>query len=464
MNQDYFFERMPIAGVDISTNHRKIIKGSRLGGDSRTVEVLERFESRSMHGQIPLVWSRAHDYNVYDEFGNKWIDFTSTIFVANIGHSNKHLENRLIEQIKNELIASYAYPVQIRAEYIKKLIQFVGPPFEKAFLLSAGTETTEAAIKLMRMNGKKNKKRRGGIVVFSGNWHGRTLGAQLLSNNKAQKDWIYSHDPDIFYLPFPYPWETTEEGAAEFFETSFGELRSLGIEPSLDVCGFMLETFQGWGAFFYPKNFVKRIRETANKIDALLCFDEMQSGFARTGKAFGYQHYEVEPDLICCGKGMGGGFPLSGVIGRTEIMDLPSVGNMSSTHSGNPLSCAAGLAVIEEIERLNLIDESKKKGEYLALLLDKICLQFPNIIKGNYGNGLIRSLVFYPEINLCSGQMISGSRLASKIVDLCFHLGVLFVHTGRESIKLGPPLTTPMAAIEEAIEVLFHAISETINA
>lgn len=453
MSVDYEFERMPIAKIQIETQHRRINMGTPLGGNKSTLDILECVESRSMHGQIPLVWDRAFDYNVFDEFGNKWIDFTSTIFVANVGHSNKHLLNRMKQQIDHELIASYAYPVQIRAQYMKKLIEFAGPPFEKAFLLSAGTETTEAAIKLMRMNGKKFNKRRGGIVVFTGNWHGRTLGAQQLSSSSAQKDWIYSHDPDIFYLPFPYPWEVTEATASEFFASSFAELQNQKIDPFLDICGFMLETFQGWGAFFYPNSFVRKVREKSIEIGALLCFDEMQSGFARTGKAFGFQHYDVNPDLICCGKGMGGGFPLSGVIGKSEIMDLPTVGNMSSTHSGNPLACAAGLAVLEEIERLNLIEKSNLDGQILERGLEDLVKTFPEFLHSTHGKGLIRSLIFTDT------NKDSGSKLASKVVRNAFMHGVLLVHTGRESIKFGPPLTIPSTAIKESLEVLYDSLT-----
>jgi len=454
MSGDFEFERMPIADVQIETQHRKINIGTPLGGTKSTLDVLDRVESRSMHGQIPLVWDRAFDYNVFDEFGNKWIDFTSTIFVANIGHSNKHLMERLKEQIDQELIASYAYPVEIRAQYIERLVKFAGPPFEKAFLLSAGTETTEAAMKLMRMNGKKAKKRRGGIVVFTGNWHGRTLGAQQLSSNQSQKDWIYSHDPDIFYLPFPYPWEVTEINAPEFFDKSFSTLEKSGIDPNLDICGFMLETFQGWGAFFYPNSFVQRIRKKADELEALLCFDEMQAGFARTGKAFGFQHYGVEADLICCGKGMGGGFPLSGVIGRAEIMDLPSVGNMSSTHSGNPLACAAGLAVIDEIERLNLIEKSNQDGVMLEMGLQRLVDQFPGTLHSTHGKGLIRSLIFRDS------DKANASRLANLVAEDAFKNGLLLVHTGRESIKLGSPLTIPTSAIKEALDVLKQGLSK----
>jgi 4-aminobutyrate aminotransferase-like enzyme len=127
----------------------------------------------------------------------------------------------------------------------------------------------------------------------------------------------------------------------------------------------MIETFQGWGAIYYPKEYVKLLFKICKKNNILITFDEMQSGFARTGYKFGYEYYGVKPDLICCGKGMGGGIPISGVIGKKNLMDLPEVGNMSSTHSANPLACYAGLAVLEEINKKKLLQNTKDKEKIL---------------------------------------------------------------------------------------------------
>jgi 4-aminobutyrate aminotransferase-like enzyme len=154
----------------------------------------------------------------------------------------------------------------------------------------------------------------------------------------------------------------------------------------------MLETFQGWGAVFYPNDFVKAIEKTCRQNDILLAFDEMQAGFGRTGKNFGYQHYGVQPDLIACGKGMGGGVPLSGVIGRAEIMDLPEVGNMSSTHSANPLVCAAGLAVIEELERRDLVESAKDKGNIFQAELENLKIKYKDIEAYNI---IIKNTIIY---------------------------------------------------------------------
>ncbi len=452
---DYSFSRVPVAVPQIKTLHREIKTSIPAPGTQEILARLDAHESRSMHGQLPIVWHRAKDFNIYDMAGNCWIDFTSTIFVANVGHSNPRVITALKGALDQPLMSCYAYSNENRAEYHEKLVAFAGKPFEKAFLLSAGTEATEAALKLMRMQGQKIGKRRRGVICIEGNWHGRTLGAQMMSSNLAQRDWIGYQDADIHHIPFPYPWLVDEDNAVEFLIKGLKRLADQGIDLAQDVCGFMLETFQGWGAVFYPQAFVKAIEAVCRENNILLAFDEMQAGFARTGKAFGYQHYEVTPDLICCGKGMGGGVPLSGVLGRAEIMDLPDVGNMSSTHSANPLVCAAGLAVLAEIEARNLIDETARKGELLFTALHGLQSKFPDRLHRILGKGLIAAVLLKdPKTGEPDGAF------TSKVAERCMQKGLLVVHTGRESIKIGPPLTITDAALLEGVDVLGEAIAE----
>lgn len=440
----------------VSTPHRLIKTSIPAPGTREVLERLESSESRSMQGQLPLIWDRAEDFNVFDIAGNRWIDFTSTIFVANIGHSNPRVTAALKTALDQPLYSCYAYPNETRARYLEKLMAFAGEPFEKAFLLSAGTEATEAALKLMRMYGQQQGKRRRGIVCIEGNWHGRTLGAQMMSSNLAQRDWIGYQDADIHHIPFPYPWALDGRSGEAFLADGLRRLQASGIDLTKDVCGFMLETFQGWGAVFYPEDFVQAIEGLCRKYDILLTFDEMQAGFGRTGKAFGYQHYGVTPDLISCGKGMGGGVPLSGVIGRAEVMDLPEIGNMSSTHSANPLVCAAGEAVLEELESRNLIAETVRKGDLLFDALRRLQQKFPDYISDHIlGRGLIAAVLFR---NHRTGE--PDGPFTSRVAERCMQKGLLVVHTGRESIKLGPPLTITDSALLEAVDVIEESVAE----
>jgi len=451
----YSFSRSSKTVPFVQTQYRSIQTSLPAPGTEKTLQDLDFYESRSMHGQLPIIWDRAENFSVFDGAGNRWIDFTSTIFVANVGHSNPNVIAAIKNTLDNSIFSCYAYANKIRAEYLKRLIDFAGEPFEKAFLLSAGTEATDAALKLMRMYGQSKKKRRRGIICIEGNWHGRTLGAQMMSGNLKQREWIGYQDNDIHHIPFPYAWSLNENNPEEFLNDALNKLLAKGIDLKADICGFMLETFQGWGAIFYPKEFVKAIESICRKNDILLAFDEMQSGFGRTGHIFGFQHYDVTPDLICCGKGMGGGIPLSGILGRAEIMDLPDTGNMSSTHSANPLVCAAGLAVIEEIENKNLVSEATRKGEILFSALNKLRKNHSNHILDISGRGLIAAILFcHPK----TGK--ADNVFASKVAELCMQKGLLVVHTGRESIKIGPPLTISDEALLEGVDVINEAIFE----
>lgn len=455
----YIFSMTPKVVPKFKTKHRIILSMIPAPGTSEVFSRLENVESRSMHGQLPIVWNKAIDFNVFDIAGNKWIDFTSSIFVANVGHSNPFVTAAIRETLEHPLYSCYAYANPFRAKYLERLITFAGKPFNKAFLLSAGTEATEASLKLMRMNGQKNGKRRRGVICIENNWHGRTLGAQMMSSNLVQKSWIGYEDPDIHHIPFPYPWEMNEKSGEVFLLEGLEKLATKGIDLSQDICGFMLETFQGWGAVFYPKDFVKAIEKICKKNGILLCFDEMQAGFGRTGHNFGFQYYDVTPDLICIGKGMGGGVPLSGVIGRDVIMDLPEIGNMSSTHSANPLVCAAGLAVLDELDSKNLVEEAKRKGKFFREGLESIKRRFPNHISWILGEGMIMAILFK---NPSTGK--ADGLFASMVAERCMQKGLLVVHTGRESIKLGPPLTIIDDALIEGISVLDQAIDEVASA
>ena len=454
---NYIFNTVPLDVPKILTKNRTICTQLPNLTSLQTIEQIGRYESRSMQGQLPIMWESATDFSIFDGNGNKWIDFTSTIFVANVGHSNPRIIENIGRHLDNSLISTYAYANETRALYLKKLIDFIGKPFEKAFLLSSGTEAVEALIKLIRMNGLKISKKKKIIITVKGNWHGRTLGAQALSSNKYQKEWIGFSELGILHIDFPFPWIVSTEDSGVFFENQIKKLIEDNEIQSNEIAGIILETFQGWGALFYPIPFVEKIREFCNDNSSLLAFDEMQAGFGRTGKKFGFEHYGIYPDLIACGKGMGGGLPLSGVIGTKEILDLPDVGNMSSTHSANPICCAAGIAVIDEIISRNLVEECARKGEILSLGLNEIKKKYHNIIGYAFSKGLIGSIIF-----LESGK-INGAEIASRVSEKSFYKGLLVVHTGRESIKIGPPLTISEDALNEGIQVLDESIGEILQ-
>ena len=455
----YNFSWKHVSVSKVKTKNRIINTAIPCPGTNEVLADLEKYESRSMQGQMPIVWDKAEGHNIYDIAGNKWIDFTSTIFVANTGHGNPEVIKALKAVLDKPLMHTYAYANKYRVEYLKKLVEFTNGDFEKAFLLSAGTEATEAALKLMRMYGLKKKKRKPGIICIEGNWHGRTLGAQMMSNSKEQKEWIGYQDQYIHYISFPYEWVLNNRTGKQFFEDSIKELEAKGVNLKTDICGVMLETFQGWGAVFYPIDYVKAFEKFCKNNDILLAFDEMQAGFGRTGKRFGYEHYNVKPDLICCGKGMASGVPLSGVLSSAEIMDLPEVGNMSSTHSANPLVCAAGIATIDELVDNNILNEAVRKGNFFQDKLNLLKTKYSDYISYVNGEGLVAAVLFkMPNSNE------PNSKLASEVSLTCMQKGLLVVHTGRESIKLAPPLNITDDALLEGLDVFEEALIISINA
>jgi 4-aminobutyrate aminotransferase-like enzyme len=453
------FSHIPKEVKKIKTKYRSIVTKIPVPESLPILERVYETESHSMHGQLPIIWDRAEGVQVYDSWGNKWLDFSSTIFVTNAGHGNKRIVEALNKVINKPLLHTYTFTSPERFEYLNYLIANTPKQFEKAFLLSAGTEATEATLKLMRLNGIKLGKKKGGILCFEGNWHGRTLGAQMMGWNPSQKEWIGYLDPNIYHLPFPYPWRNEAiDNPRNYFRDSIKELiEKNNINPKTDLCGIMMETFQGWGAVFYPKEFVQEVAIFAKENDLLLTFDEMQAGFGRTGELFGYMNYGVEPDLLACGKGASSSLPLALVLGSKEIMDLPGIGSMSSTHSANPLVCAAGLANLQALIEDGMIQNSKKLGVVFHEKLSLLQKKYSNYISSIQGTGLLAAVIF------TDSNKKPLSKLCDLISEKCLQTGLLVVHTGRESIKLAPPLVINEEELLEGVEAFSNAVEDSIN-
>ena len=452
------FNMTPKKVPGVKTRFRRIVTQLPVPESLDVFTQLEQYESRSMHGQMPVVWDKAVDFQVFDKYGNCWIDFTSTIFVANTGHANSKVLAGLQKQIDQKLIHTYTFAHEVRVKFLKKLIEMTPSQFQKAFLLSAGTEATECAIKLMRMHGQTIKPSKIGIISFEGGMHGRTMAAEMLKGNPKTSAWIGYKDPNINSLPVPYPWGKDSNDInydwASHFERDMQALKDSGVKFD-DIGGFIIESYLGWGAIFYPPKYIQALASFAKKHHALVAFDEIQGGFGRTGKLFVYQHYGVEPDLLCLGKAISGGLPLSAVIGRKEIMDLPDIGSMSSTHSANPLSCAAGLANLQYFDETKLVKESARKGKLLHGCLNDLKVSYPERIAYILGQGLLAAMIIK---NPKTGE--PDTMFANQVCEKAMQKGLLLVHTGRESIKIGPPLTISNEALLEGMDVLAECFAE----
>lgn len=380
-------------------------------------------EPRSMEHILPIVWKRAKNDIVWDEMGNKYIDFTSGIFVQNFGHSNPRIKKAIKKQVDKNLIHSYMYQTEIRKDYTLALSRKVGK--DKVFLLSSGTEATECAMKIMRKNGQNIASQKKKIVSFKGAMHGRTMAADLC---KGTGFWS---SEDFIVLPY------------KTWEPEFDLIQLYSLDTS-KIAGIMIEAFEGWSCNI--QSYQKEIRRWAYDNNIMICLDDIQAGIGRTNANFTTAYginYHLMPDLICLGKGIGGGLPLSAVCGNKRHMDVFEYGEMSSTHSANPLVCAAGKQVIVEYNNFN----SDIYHDFLSHIERLNDEHYDNIKQVN-SLGAIAALIFDSE------------KTATRVVKRCFDKGLLVVHTGRESVKLGPPLTTKLKNLRRGFDILGSIIDE----
>ena len=423
-----------------------------------TLEKLRQFEPQSMRGQPPLVWDRAEDIFVYDKYGNRWLDWSSGVLVTNCGHAAPEVREAIIAQVNSGLLHNYVFPSEERAALVEMLSKLAPPGLDKVFLLTTGSEATECAIKLARSHGLYvGGQAKIGIVSAERGFHGRTLGAQQAGGMPGQKRWIVNEDPAIIQVPFPDGYWTSDTRFELFLET----LQKRNLRPD-SVAGVLFETYQGVGPDFAPVEYIQQLASWCKEHQALLIFDEVQAGFGRTGKFWAFEHYGVVPDLICCGKGISSSLPLSAVIGRPEIMDQFPPGSMTSTHTGNPVCCAAALANLQKLVRENLTDNAARMGLILEAGLRRIQEQHPDVVGRYTCRGLVAGLQMAKP-----GKKEPNPELAHQVVERCFRKGLLFfapVGAWGHTVKIAPPLTITAEAVREGLEVLGEAIAEAVAA
>ena len=442
----------------ISTKYRRVAGLIPNEQTISRIKSLRSVEPRSMQGQPPIIWDRAEGFNVFDAYDNMWLDFSSGVLVTNAGHGRSQIVDAVIAQASKPLLTTYCFPNQPRIELTQKLISLAPPNLSRVFLLSTGAEGTECALKLMRTYGTKvggnNKKV---IVSFDNSFYGRTMGAQQMGGGAAGKAWIKNLDPDIVHIPFPDGFRS-EDTNFDLFEKTLSNLK---VTPD-DVAGVITETYQGGGPYFMPKQYAQRLRKWCDKHNALLCFDEVQAGFGRCGRWWGFELYDVSPDLFCIGKGLSSSLPISAVIGRHDVMDLYGPNEMTSTHSGNPLSCAAALANIKILEEENLLENAAALGIILQQKLQTIKDSFPDVVGFAPSTGLVGGLQIVKK-----ATTEPDPDLAWDIVNLCFRSGLLMfapVGLGSGCVKIAPPLCITKDALIEGCNVITQCIRKLVTA
>ncbi|MCK5113965.1 MAG: aspartate aminotransferase family protein [Phycisphaerae bacterium] len=447
------FSLTPVTVEPVETKYRKICTQIPVPESVPMMKKLRDLEPRSMGGQPPVVWHSGSDCTVSDAYGNKWLDFSAGVLVTSVGHGRPEIVKAITDLANQGMYHSYCFPTEARIKLVEKITSMLPAPLARVFLVTTGSEATECCIKLARTKslraGKPNKKI---IVTFENDFHGRTLGAQLAGGSPGLKDWA-GESADFVQVPFPDGFRQADT-SFDVFEKS---LADQGINPD-DVCGVMGETYQGCNATLFPAAYGQALRKWCDKHEAVLIFDEVQAGFGRTGKLFGFMHFGIVPDLVACGKGISGGMPLSAVLGTEELMSMYGPGEMTSTHSANPICSAAAMANIEVIEKENLVENAAKLEAVLLEGAKKIQAASGGKITHVAGTGLVVAMQFTKP-----GTCDPNPEFAHTMVEKAIQKGVMLfapVGVGGCAIKINPPLTISEEALREGLGVLEEIAAE----
>lgn len=451
------YHLQPVDVPRVETTYRRIVTPLPVPESLPIFKKLETYEPVSMAGQPPIIWDRAEGCQVYDRWGNMWLDWSSGVLVTNAGHGRQEIREALRAVTDKPLLATYVFAHESRANLCELLAGLAPAPDYKVFLLTTGSEATENAVKLARTYGvRKHGRKKMYVVSFEGAFHGRTLGAQMIGGMPALKEWITELAPGFAQVPFPDGFRQEDTRFATFTES----LAKQGITPDM-VCGVITESYQGIGPNFLPDAYARELGRWCRQHDVLLIMDEVQAGFGRTGKMFCFQHYDCTPDLICCGKGISSSLPLAAVIGRGDVMSLYPPGSMTSTHSASPLPVAAAIASLDVIRREKLVERAAALGATLKARLDTLQQRYPQRLGKALGRGLVAGLLVVKP-----GTKDPDSDTAIAINEKCFQRGLLMfapVGWGGGCIKIAPPLTIPEDALEEGLKVLEEVCHDVLG-
>ncbi|MBL9099278.1 MAG: 4-aminobutyrate--2-oxoglutarate transaminase [Alphaproteobacteria bacterium] len=325
---------------------------------------------RGVNTAHPVFAARALNAEIWDVEGKRYIDFVGGIGVQNTGHRHPKVMKAIEAQMGNALHTAFqvnAYESYIAlAERLNAAAPIEGPA--KTIFFTTGAEAVENAVKIARYATKRS-----GVVSFSGAFHGRTFMGMALTGKVVPYKAGFGEMPgDVYRLPFPVV--SHGHTAAEAL-AALDSLFKYDVEPTR-IAAIIIEPVQGEGGFYAaPFDFLRSLRTVCDKHGIMLIADEIQSGFARTGKLFAIEHSGVKPDLITTAKSLAGGMPLSAVIGRAALMDAPDPGGLGGTYAGNPVACAAGIAVLDVIKEERILDKAVALGEKLMARLKQMSMR-----------------------------------------------------------------------------------------
>ena len=440
----------------IETKYRRIRTRIPVPESIPILQRLRAAEPRSMGGQPPILWDSGEGCLIRDPYGNQWIDFSSGVLVTAVGHGHPKIVKAIQETAAGGLYHAYCFPTEIRARLTAKIQSLLPKPLSRVFLLTTGSEATECAIKLARTHGMNaGGESKSVFVTFENAFHGRTMGSQLAGGSAALKSWMGRENPDFVQVPYPDGFRCPDTS----FDVFKRALDRKGVSPD-SVCGVMSETYQGCNAALMPAAYAQALRKWCDDHDAVLIFDEVQAGFGRTGTLFGFEHYGIVPDLACFGKGISGGMPLSAVAGTEELMGIYGPGEMTSTHSANPICAAAALANIEIILDDDLVGNAKRLEPILLGAGRQMMAASNGHIGRADGAGLVVALQF-----VTPGTTAPDPEIAFEIVSKSIEQGVMLfapVGVGGGAIKINPPLVIGEDMLREGLEVIAGIVKTVV--
>ena len=404
---------------------------------------LRRFESRNvtyLSDEFPVFWEAASGATILDVDGNRYLDLTSAFGVANVGHANPHVAAAIAGQATRLMHGmGDVHPTEVRARLVERIPEILPPGLTKTFLSTTGSEAVEAAMKTALLaTGKPH------FAAYHGAYHGLSLGALVVSGlEKFRRPFGSAIGGDTVLLA--YPREGIDDvGAALAVARDVLSVRR-------DIAALVIEPIQGrGGCVIPPRGYLPGLRTLCDQLGILLIFDEIYTGFGRTGAWFAAMHEDVTPDIICIGKAMGSGFPISATVARDTIMDAWPISQgealHTSTYLGNPMGCAAALATIHELQRLQLPERANLLGDLLHTKLHAL-KELPGVVAVR-GRGMMW------------GVQLRDAALADRVVKLALQRGVIALQAGPEGdvISITPPLVITERQLFCAIDVLQECI------
>jgi len=405
-----------------------------------------------------FVADRAEGSYIYTDDGRKFLDFTCGIGVTNTGHCHPKVVEAIREQAGSFIHAQANIVIhKPMLQLVEELRKITPPSIDSYYFANSGAEALENAVKIARVaTGRQN------VIVFSGSFHGRSSGTMALTTSKTVYRTGFGPLPSgVFVSPFPYAFrlKMTEAEASEYALEQLEHLLASQTAPK-ETAAILIESVLGEGGYVVPpKSFMKGLREICDRHKILLIFDEVQSGFGRTGKWFAFEHFEVEPDIITAAKGIASGMPLSGVFASTDLMLKLDVGSIGGTYGGNPVACAAGVATIRAMREENMLENASERGIQLMTGLRKYQEEYSQI--GDVrGKGLMVGTEFVVD-----GRADKAKQLVKNVIHSAEEQGLLLLSCGTydNTLRWIPPINVTAEQINEGLRIFGESLKVAIN-